>query len=114
MGELVGVARITFQGDNVAEFKRLSALAMEVARTKDTGTLQYAVYFNEDESECMVIERYRDSEALIEHATNLGDLSRQILATGTASGELLGEPNEQLRALLANGPVRIYTTFLSL
>ena len=114
MGELVGIARFTFAGGDVTEFKRLSALAMEVARTKDTGTLQYAIYFNDDESECMVVERYRDSDALIEHATNLGDLSRQILATGTASGELLGEPSDQLRALLANGPVRLFATFLSL
>jgi quinol monooxygenase YgiN len=42
-------------------------------RTKDTGTLQYDIYFNDDQSECIVLERFRDSEALIEHAANLGD-----------------------------------------
>jgi hypothetical protein len=53
----------------------LSAQAMEIVRPKDTGTLQYDIYFNHDESEAIVLERYRDSKALIEHAAHLGDLS---------------------------------------
>jgi hypothetical protein len=64
----------SFTRAKVEEFKRLSAQAMEIVRTKDTGTLQYDIYFNDDQSECMVLERYRDSEAAIEHAANLGDL----------------------------------------
>jgi hypothetical protein len=39
---------------------------MEIVRTKDTGTRQYDIYFNDDRSECIVLERYRDSEALFE------------------------------------------------
>jgi quinol monooxygenase YgiN len=39
---------------------------MEIAQTKDKGTLQYEIYFNEDQSEVMFIERYKDSDALIE------------------------------------------------
>jgi len=36
---------------------------MEIVRTKDTGTLQYDIYLNDDQSEAIVYERYRDSEA---------------------------------------------------
>ena len=36
-------------------------------RTKDTGTLQYELCFNSENTECLVLERYRDSQALIEH-----------------------------------------------
>src|SRR4029077_11721701 len=42
-------------------------------------------------AECIVHERYRDSEAPIEHAAHLGDLNAAILATGSVSGALLGE-----------------------
>ena len=28
----------------------------EVVRTKDTGTLQYEIYVNDDQSECIVLE----------------------------------------------------------
>src|SRR5918999_2939414 len=105
MSELVGIARFRFHDGNVDEFKRLSAQAMEIVRTKDTGTLQYAIYFNDDQSECIVLERYRDSEALIEHAEHLGDLMEAIPATGSVSGELLGELSAELRANLPDSKV---------
>jgi hypothetical protein len=87
---------------------------MQIVQTKDTGTLQYDTYLNEDQSECIVIERYRDSEALVEHLANLGNLGEAILATGSVSGELLGEPSAELRANLADSPVRLFTPFLSM
>ena len=87
---------------------------MEIVRTKDTGTLQYDIYFNDDQSECIVLERYRDSEALIEHAAQLGDMMEAILATGSVSGELLGEPSPDLRAKVADSKVRLFTPFLSM
>ena len=114
MNELRGIARVKFHEGKVEEFKRLSAQAMEIARTQDSGTLQYDIYFNDDESEGIVFESYRDSEALIEHGANLGDLSAAIFATGSFSGEVLGEPSAELRARLADSPVRIFRPFLSL
>jgi len=114
VSELVGIVRFKFHEGKLEEFKRLSAQAMEIVRTKDTGTLQYDTYFNDDQSECMVLERFRDSEALIEHAAHLGDLMDPILATGSVSGELLGEPSAELRAKLADSEVRLFTPFLSM
>jgi quinol monooxygenase YgiN len=107
VSELQGIARFKFHEGKVEEFKRLSAQAMEIVRTKDTGTLQYDTYFNDDQSECIVLERFRDSEALIEHAAHLGDLTEAILATvSVVQGEqLLGEPSAELRANLADSDV---------
>ena len=89
MSELQGIARFKFHEGKLEEFKRLAAECMAIVRTKDTGTLQYDIYFNDDQSECIVLERYRDSQALIEHAVHLGDLNEAIVATGFVSGELL-------------------------
>ena len=114
MSELQGIARFKFHEGRLKEFKRLSAQCMEIVRAKDTGTLQYEIYFSDDQSECIVLERYRDSEALIQHTANLGELGAAILATGSASGELLGEPSAELRAKLTDGPVRLFTPFLSM
>jgi quinol monooxygenase YgiN len=116
VSELWGIARFKFHEGKLEEFKRLSAQAMEIVRTKDTGTLQYEVYFNDDQSECMVLERYRDSEAAIQHASNLGDLFGAVLATVTVvHGELLGEPSAELRAKLAGSEVPvIFTPYLSM
>ena len=114
VSELQGIARFRFHEGKLEEFKRLSARAMEIARTKDTGTLRYEIYFSEDQSECVVLERYRDSEALIEHGAHLGDLAGSILATGFVSSACLGEPSAELRALLAGSPVQLFTPYLSL
>lgn len=114
MSELQGIARFKFHDGKVEEFKRLSAQCMEIVRTQDTGTLQYDIYFNDDQSECIVHERYRDSEALIEHTAHIGDLMEAILATGSVSGELLGEPSAELRAQMAGSPVRLFTPYQSM
>jgi quinol monooxygenase YgiN len=114
--ELVGIARFKFNDGKLEEFKRLSAQAMEIVRTKDSGTLQYDTYFNDDQSECVVIERYRDSEAAMEHAANLADVSAAVLETvSVVHGELLGEPNEELRAKLADSEVpQLFTPYESM
>ena len=111
VSELVGIARFKIHEGKLEEFKRLSAQAREIVRTKDTGTLQYDSYFNDDQSECFIVERYRDSEAAIEHAENLGDLMEAILATVTVvHGEILGEPSPELRAKLAGSEVPVLFT----
>jgi hypothetical protein len=43
VSELQGIARFKFHEGKLDEFKRLSARAMEIARTRDTGTLQYEI-----------------------------------------------------------------------
>jgi quinol monooxygenase YgiN len=106
MSELLGIARFRFHEGQREEYLRLAELAREVVRTKDTGTLQYDLYLNEDQSECMIIERYRDSDAAMEHAENLGHMFDAVLATVTVvHGELLGEPSDELRAKLAGSEV---------
>ena len=114
MTELQGIVRFKFQEGSVDEFKRLSAQCMEIVRAQDTGTLQYDTYFNDDESACVVLERYRDSEALIEHAAHIGDLMNAVIATGSVEGELLGEPSAELRARLAGSGVGVFTLYQSL
>ena len=111
MSELLGIARFKFHEGKREEYLRLSAQAMDIVQTKDSGTLGYDLYLNGDQSECMVIERYRDSEAAIEHAANLGHLFPAVLATVTVvHGELLGEPSAELRGKLAGSDVPVLFT----
>ena len=81
MGELIGIARFRFHPGKVDEYKRLSAQAMDIVRAKERDTLEYSVFFNEDESEAVVIERFASSEALLEHGTNMSEISPAVLAT---------------------------------
>jgi len=114
MNEIQGVARFTFHEGNVGEFKRLCAQVMDIVRAKDVGTLQYVIYLNDDQSEGVVYERYQNSEAVIEHATHVGDLMGTIFATGSVSSELLGDPSAELTAATAGSGVSIFRPFLSM
>ena len=116
MSELLGIARFKFHEGKREEYLRLSDQAMDIVRTKDSGTLQYDLYLNADQSECMIIERYRDSEAAIEHAANLGHLFDAVLATvSVVHGELLGEPSAELRANLVGSELPgLFTPYRSM
>jgi quinol monooxygenase YgiN len=108
--ELQAIVRFRFHDGRVEEFKRLSAQCMEIVRAQDTGTLQYDTFFNDDETECIVLERFRDADALIQHGEHLAHLMDAIISTGSVTGELLGELSAELRARFSpGGPVQLFT-----
>ena len=65
-------------------------------KEKDHGTLQYDWFLNEDENECVVLERYRDSNAVMDHMANLGETMGQLFSTGDFSAEVFGTPSTEL------------------
>ena len=111
MSELIGIARFKFHEGKREQYLRLSEQALDLVRANEPGTLGYDLYLNDDQSECMVIERYRDSEAAMAHAANLGHLFEAVLATvSVIHGELLGELSPELRANLAGSDVPVVFT----
>jgi quinol monooxygenase YgiN len=113
MDEIKGIARVKFHPGKLEEWKRLTEQAMEIVRTRDPGTLQYEVFFNDDESEAIVFERYRDADAALEHFANIGHLMEPLMATATVTGEVLGTPNETMRAQLGDGEPKLFTSWMA-
>jgi len=113
MDEIKGIARVKFYPGKIDEWKRLTEEALEIVRTKDTGTLQYEIFFNEDESEAIVFERYRNPEAALEHFANIGHLMEPLMATASVTGEVLGTPNAKMKELLAMGGPNLFTPWRS-
>lgn len=114
MKEIKGIARVKFRPGKLAEWKRLTQQAMEIVRTKDTGTLQYEIFFNADESEAVVFERYRDADAALEHFAHIAHLMEPLMATATITGEVLGTPNAQMRKNLTGDQPKLFTPWLSM
>ena len=114
MDEIKGIARVKFHPGKLDEWKRLTEQAMEIVRTKDSGTLQYEIFFNEDESEAIVFERYRDADAAIEHFSNISHLMAPIMATASVTGEVLGTPNEKMREQLGKGVPKLFTPWMTM
>jgi quinol monooxygenase YgiN len=114
MDEIKGIARVKFFPGKLAEWKRLTEAAMEIVRTKDTGTLQYEIFFNEDETEALVFERYRDADSALEHFANIGHLMAPLMATASVTGEVLGTPNDKMKVELAKGGPTLFTPWIAL
>jgi quinol monooxygenase YgiN len=114
MDEIKGIARVKFLPGKLEEWKRLTEEAMEIVRTKDTGTLQYEIFFNEDASEAIVFERYRDADAAIEHFSNISHLMAPIMGTASVTGEVLGTPNATMKAMLGKGEPKLFTPWIAL
>jgi quinol monooxygenase YgiN len=114
LNEIKGIARVTFHPHKVEEWKRLTEQAMEIVRTKDRGTLQYEIFFNEDETEAIVFERYRDADAAIEHFANISHLMAPIMATASVTGEVLGTPNAKMKEQLGKGEPKLFTPWMAM
>jgi quinol monooxygenase YgiN len=114
MNEIQGVARLKIHDGKLEEFKRVVSQFMQVARTKDTGTLQYELYFNGDQTECLVLERYRDVPSLLQHQNNIGGLMDALLKTCTGSGVACGKPTPELVKALEGSPVQLFTPYQTL
>jgi quinol monooxygenase YgiN len=112
MDEIKGIARAKIHPGRLDEYKRLCAEAMEIVRTRDRGTLQYEIFFNEDESEAITFERYRDADAAVEHFANIRHLIEPLLATATITGEVLGMPDEKMK--LGKGGPKLFTPWMAL
>jgi quinol monooxygenase YgiN len=111
VGELIGIARFRFREGRRDEYLRLTEQANALVAANEPGTLQYDLFLNDDRTECVIVERYRDSEAAMAHAENVGPLFGDVLATvEIVHGELLGEPSPELRARLAGSDVPMVFT----
>jgi len=113
VSELQGIVRFSFHDGDVDEFKRLSARCMEIVRTPNTGTLQDDTYLNDDQTECVVLERYRDSlrssSTPSTSATSWRRSSRRVPSQVSCSGSPRRAPAKR-----AGSPVGLLTLYESL
>jgi len=73
-----------------------------------------ASFFNADESEAVVFERYRDAGAALEHFANIGHLMEPLMETATITGEVLGTPNAEMRRNLTGDQPKLYTPWMTM
>ena len=107
-------ARAAIHEGKLEEFKALAAECMRLVRERDSGTLQYEWFLNQAQTECVVLETYRDSEAVLEHIANLGATLEAILALGDWTFEIFGSPSAELAAAASGPDHKIYSPFQSM
>lgn len=101
------VARFAVHEGKLNEFKQVAEKCMEATR-KEEGNLQYDYFSNHDESEFVVMEKYKDSDAVMAHMGNLGDLLGQLFANADFTLEVYGNPSETLANAAAGFKPKVY------
>ena len=114
MDKIQVTARAAIHGGKLAEFKALAAECVRTVREKDLGTVQYDWCLNKAQTECVVLEVYRDSEAVLEHIANLGPTMGALLKVGDWTFEVFGSPSPELVKAAAGLSPRIYSPFQSM
>ncbi|HXH48437.1 MAG TPA: antibiotic biosynthesis monooxygenase [Terriglobia bacterium] len=104
-------ARGAIHKGKLEEFKTLAAGCMRTVREKDSGTLQYDWFLNQAQTECVVRETYRDSEAVLEHIANLGATLGAILSVCDWTFEVLGSPSPELVKATTGLSLKLYSPF---
>ena len=107
-------ARAAIHEGKLEEFKVLAAECMRTVREQDSGTLQYDWFLNEAQTECVVRETYRNSEAVLEHIANLGATLGAILTVCDWTFEVFGSPSPELVQAAAGLSPRVYSPFQSI
>jgi quinol monooxygenase YgiN len=107
-------ARAVIHQGKLEEFRRLAAECMRMVREKESGTLQYAWFLNEAETECVVLESYKDSQAVLAHIANLGSTLGALLTVGDWTFEFFGSPSPELIAATTAIAPKVYAPLQSL
>ena len=95
---------------DLTEFKRVAAEALKLT-IPEPGTLHYDWFFSEDETKCVVREIYADSDAMLAHLGNVGDLlGRLVELGGGLEPEGFGSPSAELAEKIARSTRRCTAT----
>jgi quinol monooxygenase YgiN len=114
MSNLQITARYKIYSGKLEEFKRIAEECHSIVKEKDRDTLQYDWYVGESPTECVLRETYPDSNALLAHLGNIGDLFGKLVALGDFSAEVYGEPSQELLDATAGLNIRVYSYFQGL
>jgi quinol monooxygenase YgiN len=101
MANLEVHAHLKIRPGQLEGFKAQAAELMRLTREKDTQTIRYDWFINENETECEVHEAYLSEQGLIEHNTHVMD-ARAILFERYAYEHrmtVFGEVSQELREL---------------
>ena len=68
----------TINSGKLNEFKQIAQTAINSTKSNEPDMLGYQWYFNGDQSKCYLLERVSDSQALLAHFENVGQILPQL------------------------------------
>jgi quinol monooxygenase YgiN len=107
-------AKFKIHTGKLEEFKRIAADCVTAVKKNEKGALQYDWFFSPDESKCIVRETYVDSNAVLAHMGNVGELLGQLLGLADFKLEIYGKMSEELQNAAAGLNPKVYSFYMGL
>lgn len=114
MNHLQATVRLKIHDGKLNEFKEIAAQSFAITKEKDPGTLQYDWFMDEYQTECVVRERYTDSNAVFAYLANLADIFEKVMQVADFSLEVYGAPSEELLKAIATMKSKVYSFYQGL
>jgi quinol monooxygenase YgiN len=107
-------AKFKIHAGKVEEFKKIAADCITAVKKNEKGALQYDWFFSPDQTECVVRETYADSNAVLAHMGNVGDLLGKLIGLGDFELEIFGNMSEELQNAAAGLNPKVYSFYKGL
>lgn len=116
MKEIQITAKFKIHKGKLEDFKKIADdCVVAVAKNeKGKGAIQYDWFFSPDETECSVREIFADSNAVLAHMGNVGEMLGQLLAMSDFELEVYGNPTEKLQQASAPLNPKVYSFYKGL
>jgi len=102
MTKLRLIFRLKLHPRKLDEFKEVAAAILSAVEARGHDTLEYEWFLNAEQTECVVLETFASSEALLEHADMIADLAVRLFSiTDLVDIWLCGEPSAAVLAKTA-------------
>jgi quinol monooxygenase YgiN len=107
-------AEFTIEDRKIEEYKKLVQDMSRVVEANEPDTINYEFYINREETRCIVLETYANSEAVLAH--NAGVASQTILpkifsVSRISRFDVYGNPSEELQKVLTSLGPQTYNLF---
>lgn len=104
------IVRQTINPGGLEEFRRCARLGAGNAEANEPGTLGYEFFVDEDGTESYLVEYYADSQSFLTHFANVQPiLEASMKVSGLVEAIVLGDPDPEARAMLANLGAKYYS-----
>jgi quinol monooxygenase YgiN len=107
-------AEFTIKEGKIDEYKKLVQEMTRVVEANEPDTVSYQFYLNSDETKCIVLETYANSEAALAHNASVASktILPKIFGVSRISGfDVYGNPSEELQKVLTSFGSKTYNLF---
>ena len=108
-GFIRAITEVSIPQDMISEFKKLASEIITRVEATESYTLSYEWFLSNDESKCYVVHLYKDSESLLAHLRNIGDLGGPLHEIAPINDLMIfGSPSDELRQALEPVGAKIF------